>query len=36
VQVFLQKIGFAILITLMLYAFYADITKVIMRFIYTR
>lgn len=36
VQEFLQKIGFAILITLMLYAFYADITKVIMRFIYTR
>jgi regulator of sigma E protease len=36
VQEILQRVGFAILITLMIYAFYSDITKLIMRFIHTR
>ena len=36
VQSFLQRIGFAILITLMIYAFYSDISKLFLRFIYTR
>lgn len=36
VQEILQRIGFAILITLMIYAFYSDISKLIMRFVYTR
>ncbi|HCM16326.1 MAG TPA: RIP metalloprotease RseP, partial [Candidatus Cloacimonas sp.] len=36
VQSILQRIGFAILITLMIYAFYSDISKLFLRFIHTR
>ncbi len=36
IQALLQRIGFALLITLMIYAFYSDISKVIHRFIHTR
>jgi membrane-associated protease RseP (regulator of RpoE activity) len=31
VQAFLQRVGFAILLLLMFYAFYADISKLLIR-----
>lgn len=36
VQEISQRVGFALLIFLMLYAFYSDISKLLLRFIYTR
>jgi regulator of sigma E protease len=36
VQDILQRAGFILLISLMLFAFYSDISKLITRFIYTR
>ncbi|MDI3503318.1 MAG: regulator of sigma protease [Candidatus Cloacimonadota bacterium] len=36
IQAMLQRIGFALLITLMIFAFYADLSKLFYRFVYTR